>query len=275
MKEIKIVASDVDGTLLHNGKVSKEDLQAIEKLKEQGIHFFISTGRLPASIERLLHDIGISCGLSTMNGSYCFDEKGVIYECAIPSDIAMDIQSYLRKEHIFYQVYDHKRAYLPGIMLEDIAEFRRWHGAGTDPQYLAFHYDTYFTRNPIQKILEFQNQPFKFFILPKEKKEKVMRDLKAISEIIVTSSAENNLEIQSANTDKFRGLIKVCEHYGYTTDQLLCIGDYWNDYEMIKNAGIGVAMGNAVDELKEVADFITDSVTESGFARAMQKYVLR
>lgn len=74
--------------------------------------------------------------------------------------------------------------------------------------------------------------------------------------------------------DKSKGAEAVMKHYGWSMDEALCIGDDANDIEMIEHAGIGIAMGNAAQDVKNKAKFVTDSVDNDGFAKAMLKYKL-
>ena len=94
-------------------------------------------------------------------------------------------------------------------------------------------------------------------------------------EITVTSSMPHNLEIGGKTTSKDKAIAALCEMLGIDEENVLAAGDSPNDEAMIKAAGIGVAMGNAEDEVKECADFVTLTNQEDGVAYAVEKFVFK
>jgi hydroxymethylpyrimidine pyrophosphatase-like HAD family hydrolase len=87
------------------------------------------------------------------------------------------------------------------------------------------------------------------------------------------SSIKINIEINNETTSKWAALKHLLQVTGIKEDEVMTIGDSGNDYEMIKRAGLGVAMGNAFDEVKGVAKYITDDDNEDGFAKAVYKFI--
>jgi hydroxymethylpyrimidine pyrophosphatase-like HAD family hydrolase len=83
------------------------------------------------------------------------------------------------------------------------------------------------------------------------------------------------LELMSPDTSKWRALSKLIAGEGYTPEQIICIGDEVNDLEMISHAGLGVAMGNAIPEVKAVAQYVTHSNEEDGVAHVIEQFVLK
>ena len=94
-----------------------------------------------------------------------------------------------------------------------------------------------------------------------------------LDDLILTSSYENNIEINSADATKGKALRYLCQHLGFTSEQAISFGDGTNDLSMIQEAGIGVAMENAEDVVKASADYITASCDEDGVALAIEKFI--
>ncbi|MGL5244586.1 MAG: HAD-IIB family hydrolase, partial [Sarcina sp.] len=90
----------------------------------------------------------------------------------------------------------------------------------------------------------------------------------------VVSSSLNNFEIMAEGTSKGKAVKALAERLGVKREEIMCIGDSENDLSMIEYAGVGIAMGNALDMLKEKATFVTKSNNEHGVARAIEKFIL-
>ena len=113
------------------------------------------------------------------------------------------------------------------------------------------------------------------FFLDLEERAKVLEDLSKIPYLKVTSSLTNNLEINALHCNKGEALLNFGEKMGFDRSQVMCCGDGNNDYDMVCMCGVGVAMMNAVDSLKEAADYITYSNEEDGVARAIERLCMR
>src|SRR3712207_9057504 len=87
----------------------------------------------------------------------------------------------------------------------------------------------------------------------------------------VVSSLGDNFEIMNKGVSKGRGVQELAEFYGLTKDEVICIGDGENDLSMIEYAGLGIAMGNAPNFIKEKANYITDTNDNDGVAKAIEK----
>ena len=112
-----------------------------------------------------------------------------------------------------------------------------------------------------------------------DKPEKLSAAIKQLpaslhEEFTIMQSAPYFLEFLNLNSNKGIGVKALAEHLSIPMEQVICMGDAGNDYHMIKYAGLGVAMGNATDDIKAIADHITASNDEHGVAKAIQKFVL-
>ena len=136
------------------------------------------------------------------------------------------------------------------------------------------------TRNPIPHIWDYMIQNkhqienisinFEFA----EDKEKWQRILERIDDITLTSSFKHNFEIGGANTSKAEALRFLMRRLDVEPRELMACGDSPNDIEMIKLAEIGVVVGNASEEMKSLADYVTDTNDNDGVAKAIENFVL-
>ncbi|MOA01844.1 putative phosphatase [compost metagenome] len=101
----------------------------------------------------------------------------------------------------------------------------------------------------------------------------VLRELLG-DEVHITKSKPHFLEIMHKEGTKGHALKFLADHFGCDMSQTIAIGDSWNDHEMLEAAGLGVAMGNAIPALKEIADYITASNNEDGVKQVIDKFVL-
>lgn len=104
---------------------------------------------------------------------------------------------------------------------------------------------------------------------------KVKKELKQLNpELEIVSSWDDNFEIMKKGSSKGEAVAQLAKYFNLKRDEVMCIGDSENDLSMIEYAGIGVAMGNAIDIVKQSAQYITLPNTESGVAKAIEKFVL-
>ena len=104
-------------------------------------------------------------------------------------------------------------------------------------------------------------------------RDETIKFLKSISAIEVVCGGFNNFEISKAGVTKSTGLKALTEYLGVTMEQTMAVGDSENDYSMINAAGLGVAMGNASDDIKAIADYITTFNEEDGVGEAIKKFI--
>ncbi|MEH7415234.1 Cof-type HAD-IIB family hydrolase [Neobacillus drentensis] len=241
--EIKLVALDMDGTLLNNkGKVSEGNRKAINAAKEKGVIVILSTGRSLLTVREHADDLELTSYLVTVNGSEIWDEKRELVERNIVNPEHIQWMWELSKQH---------KTKFWAINTE-----RTWH-------------------NEMPEDLHKSDWlKFGFTIEDDVTRELVYQELTAKSEFELTNSTMKNIEVNAAGIHKARGLSVVCSRLGIDMKNVMAVGDSRNDLMMIKEAGLGVAMGNAQEVVKETADWITATNEEDGVAKAFQKWVL-
>ncbi|RDY70986.1 Cof-type HAD-IIB family hydrolase [Halobacillus sp. SY10] len=243
-KDIKLIALDLDGTTVnHEGEVSEANAAAIKKAKEKGIHVVLSTGRSLSRCRNIAEDLGRSSYIVTINGGEIYDHDFNLVE-----------QNRLEHKHV-----------------ERLWELKKEHG-------LYFWSSTvqglYNSQSPFdQEIVDYDWLKFGFDIQDDEVRQVILDEVNANQDLEVTNSSPTNIEINPVGVNKAAALLKVCQWLDLEMDQVMAVGDSMNDIAMIREAGFGVAMGNAQEPVKKEADFVTASNKEDGVAFAIEKVI--
>lgn len=241
--EIKLVALDMDGTLLNDKhEVSEENRKAIKEAQDKGVYVVLSTGRTLRTCQEHADSLELASYLVTVNGSEIWDEKREIVDRNFVKTELIQWMWELSKQH----------------------KTKFW-AISTD--------QNWFDEMP-EDITGVQWLKFGFNIDDDAVREVILNELQAKGEFEVSNSSPKNIEVNPAGINKANGLKIVCERLGIEMKNVMAVGDSLNDLAMIKEAGLGVAMGNAQDMVKEAADWVTASNIEDGVAKAIRKWVL-
>ena len=256
--KIKAVFFDIDGTLVSfsTHTVPESARRAIEKLRERGIKVFIATGRLLRHTD-VVRDIEVD-GYVTVNGSYCLTSSGeVIFEQAFPKDVVERIFA-LEKEYGFRAaVMTHENIFVDSLVgrPQEVADMVDITPAEAD-------LDEIVATQPVLQMCPYINRELEQKIMP------------FLPECISSRWVDKFMDLNLKGIDKSMAASRVMEYYGYTIDEAMAFGDGGNDVPLVRDVGLGVAMGNACDELKSVADYVTESVDEDGIEKALQHFRL-
>lgn len=284
---IKLIASDMDGTLLDNSmQISDENTAAIREAQARGIEFIVATGRNRPEALPALKVAGITCAMVTLNGAHVFDEKGnSLFTVPIEYQKASAILDLLEERQIYYEVFTDQGLYSESreerieLFAEHIAEMmphltRKMAIAMTAAQLeqLPIHYVSDIRTAIQDKGL----QVLKLICFHKEGPAvlgPVAADIDGYGDLVVTSSGTNNIEINHKNAQKGIAVAHIAKDRGIDLKDVMTIGDNLNDVSMIQLAGVSFAMGNAHLELKEYAKYLTDSYLESGVGKAIRRAI--
>lgn len=243
MNNIKIIALDMDGTLLNDDElVSDYTKQVLMRVLKEDIHVILTTGR-PL---QLCHSYAIELGLPTY-----------IISCNGGEIWTVDEQLLSRK---LMQVDTLKRLWKIG------------HDLGLHMWTVATDEIFHNSRRP-EAFSDYEWLKIGFGQLNEVNKTELIRKLEEVPDIEVTNSAPNNIEVNPHGVNKAEALKFICEKIGVTMNEVIAMGDSFNDLLMIEEAGIGIAMGNAQDFIKERADDVTATNNEDGVAKAIEKYI--
>lgn len=279
-KRIRLIALDLDGTLVgSDGMISEENQNAIRDAVQAGNDVVISTGRPYAGVPTdRLEPLGVRYAI-TANGAgvYRIPEKECLFSACYDWKLASELLQKLMEYRVHFDVFVNGNAYSQKAFLPMIEERLGLSEAGkhyllTTRRFLddavAFIEET---RAQVEKIT------VNFCPLGDgrhEDYEQVYDLLSSYPEITFLSGGSHNLEITRAGVEKGMGLRYLADLLEIPLEETMACGDTPNDLNIMKTAGVAVAMGNADQEVKELADFITLTNDEDGVAYAIRKYVL-
>ncbi len=262
----KLIAIDMDGTFLNeHNEIMQENLDAVHKALEKGCKVMIATGRSGESLKTYVDKIQFGSPFVVYNGAGYkhLNTKEYMFRSDVPYELA-------------------KKVYEKGLELN--TSILVW---ADDVLYAtaAGEYMSYYTNNPDFRFEQVDN--FEIFkdkgihkVLFSDKPEKIREMYEQVKENVfeglnITISIPKILEFFNEDVSKGLAVLRYAEELGIKQDEIICIGDGMNDLSMIEMAGLGVAMDNACDELKAVANYVTKSNVEHGVAHVINEFVLK
>lgn len=265
----KVLALDIDGTLTDSKKsISERTLEALHNAAKKGVKIVIATGRPVQGVKKIAEKLQ----LDKLDGYILSFNGGRIISCRT-GEIVHDIKLPLEYLPEIYELSKENKVNLmtyegDDLICEEVDDpfleiEARINGLGIKKvDNLVRHVDF-----PINKCLMLGEGEYLA-----EVEKKVHAQLS--DRLCVYRSEPYFLEILPQGIDKAESLKKLLEILGYTREELMACGDGYNDLTMIMYAGMGVAMANAREEVKEKADFVTLSNDEDGVAYAIEKFIL-
>lgn len=286
---IKLIASDMDGTLLNEKmEVSEHNIQAIKNAEANGIEFLIASGRGLSEAKPFLKD-RVHPGYITLNGAEVFDSKeNLVSSHPISSESKKRIVELFHKYDIYFEVVTDKKIFSDNkeLRVSSLAQLLVSLNPGTTyeqayadtlerikmtPMTFVDSYDKIISDDSykIMKLLAFDSGDDRSVKLDPLKDE----IHKLLNDVVVTSSSPNNIEVNSKDAQKGIALMDYAQTKGIKKSEVMAIGDNLNDASMIQNAGVGVAMENAIPEIKKMADEFTDNNANDGVAQIIEKVI--
>ncbi|HSJ37772.1 MAG TPA: Cof-type HAD-IIB family hydrolase [Planococcus sp. (in: firmicutes)] len=261
----KMIAIDLDGTLLADDLTISTDTQAaIRKSMELGVIVTIATGRMYPSAKRIALELGMDAPLITYQGALIRSATNseILRERFVPFEIAQKLIHVAAEKSMHLQVYQNDTLY-SAVENELVMAYAKEVGMPytIEPDLLKL------AKNGFMKML-FIDQPDALDLL-QEELQAVLGD-----QACIEKSKLHYLEVTHPEANKGSALRFLAENLGIDGSQIIGIGDNHNDTELVKSAGFGVAMGNAVPALKALADYTTLSNNEDGVLHVINTFVL-
>jgi len=254
----KLVAMDLDDTLLEKDKtVLSETADVLRRLYEKGIHIAISSGRILQTQMSVAKRFCEKASYVSYNGAVVVFEDGTKAEYYVPEDRVKAIACYCKEKGIYMQTYHN------GLICTEY-----------DSPELRADLDTMHTDvielGDLSKA-DIPRTPKVVVITPPEDGDAVCAALaKEFPDLYVTRSSGMVIEIMPKGVDKAHGLSLVCEKLGLKSDDAIVFGDNYNDIGMVSWAGMGVAVANAVDDLKKIAGIVSKKERSAGVAEVLR-----
>ncbi|CAH0539728.1 Cof-type HAD-IIB family hydrolase [Vibrio marisflavi] len=265
----KLVALDMDGTLLNSSKeITPRTKQAIVKAREKGVKIVLASGRPLEGMDSFLNELGIGGDneyVAYFNGSMVNElgSNSNIYQQTLDGKSAKAIHSLAKQ----LSLHCHAFSTLHGVITPKANPYTQLEATVNDISVTEFNFDTLTDGHPVIKAMVVEEEAKLSKAIPL-----VPEHLK--EQFNVVRSSPHFLEFLNPKSSKGHALEAISQHSGIKLSEMIAIGDAENDNHMIELAGLGVAMGNAMESTKAVADKITLSNEQEGVAEIIEKYVL-
>ena len=258
---IRLVATDIDGTIFIPEKNFTLGVKScIKKLSESGIKVVLVTGRMNAAATKIAQDLGLNTPVISYQGGLVVENGKVLYERYLTKEQTERILEWAKSENIHINLYNNDILY-----------------SETECYEIQRYCNNLHTEYTIKKFNEIKKDRInKLLAIDYSYPERITRYEKELQEIFpdlyIVKSTPYFLEFSNPEASKKCAVEFLQNYWGLKKEEILTIGDQNNDIALLQAGGLKIAMGNATEELKEIADYITDTVYEDGFVNAIEKF---
>ncbi len=266
-----LLVVDMDGTIVDaRGKISEADKAAIAAAQAKGVRVALSTGRVIDACRKYIAELGLDGVHIFFDGALVYDltHKNAVYTQPVKNEILEAAIAFARENGIYLELYALDRFFVEEINWSDKIH-REFFGLES----VLTNFDDVIGRETIIKC--------ELMIYNDEEEAKARLFMDYFNGVLRGSIARTPaypdvrfVNVLDPAVSKGVALEKLAEHFGISLDRVMAIGDGSNDIPLLEKAGLKIAMGNARDELKAIADHITKSVDESGAAAAIDCFIL-
>lgn len=259
---IKLVATDIDGTIFIPEKDFTQGVKdCIKNLSANGVKVVLVTGRMNAAATRIAQDLGLDTPVVSYQGGLVVENGKKLYERYLTKEQTERILDWARGVNIHINLYNDDILY-----------------SETDCYEVQRYCNNLHTERTIKSFNEIKKDKInKLLAIDYSNPERITKYEKELQEIFpdlyIVKSTPYFLEFSNPEASKKCAVEYLQKYWNLKKEEILTIGDQNNDIALLQAGGIKVAMGNATNELKEIADYITESVYEDGFVTAMNKFV--
>lgn len=269
---IRLIAFDLDGTLLRNDKtVSERTMKALQRAADHGIYLVPSTGRIFDAMPEVVRNMPFVRYAITVNGAAVYDaaEKRMLYEADLTWEEAEAVFAYTKEFDAICGCYQ------KGVGWMEETEFEQLPAYAANAKILEMLKSVYHPMKNLQKEIFSQGSTIQkliyFFQEIPERDRKLQETKERFPNLEISTSLPNNIEVNSAGANKGLGLKCLCDHLGLRLEECMAFGDGTNDLAILKTAGRGVAMANAAMEVLEAVPYRTLSNEEDGVAVEIER----
>lgn len=258
---IKLVATDIDGTILiPEGEFTQEVKDCVRELCEKDIKVVLVTGRMNAAATRIAKDLGLKTPVVSYQGGLVVENGKKLYERYLTENQVDRVLKWAKEVNIHINLYNDDVLYSERENYEIQRYCNNLHTEHTVKPFCEIE------KNKINKLLaiDYSNP---------ERISKYEKELPLMfPDLYIVKSTPYFLEFSNPEASKKCAVEFLQNHWGLKKEEILTIGDQNNDIALLQAGGLKIAMGNATEELKAEADYITDSVFDNGFVSAINKF---
>ena len=259
---IKLIATDIDGTILiPEGEFTSGVKAYISELNKNNVKIVLVTGRMKSSAKIIADELKLLTPIVSYQGGLVTEGDEILYEKYLTTEQAEKIIEWASVEGIHINLYNNDILYSE----KDDEEIRRY----SSIQHVPYEVKDFseIKKDKVNKILAID------YTNP-ERISKYERELPYIfPDLYIIKSTQYFLEFSNTEASKYCAVKFLQKYWGIDESETLCIGDQNNDIELLRAGNIRVAMGNATEELKKHAGYITDTVYNDGFVKAIKKFI--
>lgn len=264
----KIIASDLDGTLLNSERqITPYTAETLKRCYDKGVDFIICTGRLYHSIRTFLPFLPFSRYSITSMGAEVYDnfEKKLIYECPLEEKHTLAIAEYGLKNNVHMNIYIDNVLYTNSIDKYSERYERETTTAAT------------LIEGDVMKFLKGKKLSKLIFIGEEQDMPEHNKNITQMlgNEINICASFARYVECSNINAQKHITLNNLIERLGFKRDELIVFGDSGNDVSMLENTGFSCCVGNGWDMAKKVSNLVVESNDNDGVARTVERLILK
>lgn len=266
---IRLVALDLDGTVVGDDLVILPRVKdAVREAMARGVRVILVTGRMFRSALPFARELGIKGPFIAYNGALVMDAEGTVHlSDPVPRPLVLEIVDLAAKEGVTLNLYVEDRLCVSELN-DDVAFYNTI--SQVEPRVVG-------DLRAFAESLAPGQDVHKLLIVAHP--EKVARLQPQIAQMYrgrleVVMSRDRFIEMTGAGVSKGRTLARLCEKWGIRPEQVLAVGDHFNDVTMLRFAGVGAAMGNAPAQVQAAADVVVGTVHEGGAAEAIERFVL-
>lgn len=267
----------MDGTLLNSKKrISDYTKASIKKAHDMGVHIVVSTGRLYSDAEFFSDLIGVKSPIIASNGAVVrgIGKNDIIHKSAFDEELCNELLNIFVKCNIQPIFNTPEKIYTGSIKYKLFIERIKLKGVISKNVKIQY----VFSLRQWSRIFSHEKNNIvkcEAITIDKEKLQQIGKELESIKELELVNSTDHNIEITRKGVSKGNGAKILSDYFKIKREEIIAVGDSGNDVSMIEFAGLGVAMGNAMEQAKQVADYVTDTNDNDGVAKVIDKFVLQ
>lgn len=281
---IKLIATDMDGTLLNAAhEISQDNIEAIKYAQSQGITVVIATGRAFYEASTPVAETDLSMPYICLNGAEVRDESfNIMSTSNLNHELVQRIKGILNREDVYYQIYTNRGIYTedPTRDLDIYLDIAKQAGQEADVEKIKAGIQKRIENGTLKVVDSYEDiedipgeliMKVLAFNPDVEKINAIGNELSDISSLAISSSSRGNLEITHFDAQKGIALETIADNLNIDLKDVMALGDNLNDVSMLERVGYPVAMENAMPEVKAIAKLVTDTNENSGVGKAIMK----
>ncbi len=275
---IKLIVTDLDGTLMapDHTTVTERTRRALKEAHDRGVKIAIATGRTISLIGMVTNQVDFIDYVIYSNGAAVYDRvnKKLIYTSFFDTENALELAKFLDSEPVFYEIYANGWSY---IRNDKVSLFDMGNLPKDFIDEITKH--TVFVDDMCEIIKKSDVEKFNISSMAPDRAEYITEKLVSFKDTEWTSSlpgskVQNQMEFMKKGVNKGAAVKGMCSVLGISPESVMAFGDAQNDCSMLELAGWSFAMGNACEECRQTAKYITDTNANDGLAKAVEEYVL-